>query len=114
MLTLLCFVFMLIKGELTYGKIGEWRFDKRLYLRGPPPKNLTLPPPRVPESVVCTLVSECLKILYLYFVHVLSLLSKKSSFSDFVMSFVSDLHAYDRFPSSLCCFNLWGYSNLSF
>ncbi|GAB4839459.1 Hydroxyproline O-arabinosyltransferase rdn2 [Ancistrocladus abbreviatus] len=39
-------------GELTYGKIGEWRFDKRSYLRGPPPKNLPLPPPGVPESVV--------------------------------------------------------------
>ncbi|KAJ8446855.1 hypothetical protein Cgig2_016165 [Carnegiea gigantea] len=41
-----------MKGELTYGKIGEWRFDKRQYLNRPPPKNLTLPPPGVPESVV--------------------------------------------------------------
>lgn len=41
-----------MKGELTYGKIGEWRFDKRSYLRVPPPRNLSLPPPRVPESVV--------------------------------------------------------------
>ncbi|KAK9157421.1 hypothetical protein Scep_003995 [Stephania cephalantha] len=41
-----------LKGELTYGKIGEWRFDKRSYLRGPPPRNLSLPPPGVPESVV--------------------------------------------------------------
>ncbi|PWA86649.1 hypothetical protein CTI12_AA138540 [Artemisia annua] len=41
-----------MKGELTYGKIGEWRFDKRSHLRGPPPKNLPLPPPGVPESVV--------------------------------------------------------------
>lgn len=40
-----------MKGELTYGKIGEWRFDKRSYLQGPPPKNLPLPPPGVPESV---------------------------------------------------------------
>ncbi|KAF6155405.1 hypothetical protein GIB67_019931 [Kingdonia uniflora] len=40
-----------LNGELTYGKIGEWRFDKRSYLRGPPPKNLTMPPPGVPESV---------------------------------------------------------------
>ncbi|XP_076939969.1 hydroxyproline O-arabinosyltransferase NOD3-like isoform X1 [Bidens hawaiensis] len=40
------------KGELTYGKIGEWRFDKRSHLRGPPPRNLSLPPPGVPESVV--------------------------------------------------------------
>lgn len=44
-------VFM--KGELTYGKIGEWRFDKRSHLLGPPPKNLPLPPKGVPESVVC-------------------------------------------------------------
>ncbi|KAK3003680.1 hypothetical protein RJ639_018450 [Escallonia herrerae] len=42
-----------MKGELTYGKIGEWRFDKRSYLRGPPPRNLSLPPQGVPESVVC-------------------------------------------------------------
>ncbi|KAK8919445.1 hypothetical protein KSP39_PZI021199 [Platanthera zijinensis] len=40
------------KGELTYGQIGEWRFDKRSYLRGPPPRNLSLPPPGVPESVL--------------------------------------------------------------
>ncbi|KAF5469841.1 hypothetical protein F2P56_010400 [Juglans regia] len=42
-----------LKGELTYGQIGEWRFDKRLFLRRPPPRNLSLPPPGVPESVVC-------------------------------------------------------------
>ncbi|KAL9404788.1 hypothetical protein Peur_001760 [Populus x canadensis] len=49
-----------MKGELTYGKIGEWRFDKRSYLSGPPPKNLSLPPPGVPESVVrlVTMVNE--------------------------------------------------------
>ncbi|GLT81760.1 hypothetical protein SLE2022_001940 [Rubroshorea leprosula] len=41
-----------LKGKLTYGKIGEWRFDKRLYLTGPPPRNLSLPPPGVPETVV--------------------------------------------------------------
>lgn len=41
-----------LKGELTYGKIGEWRFDKRSHLQGPPPRNLSLPPPGVPESVV--------------------------------------------------------------
>ncbi|RWW76337.1 hypothetical protein BHE74_00015576 [Ensete ventricosum] len=41
------------RGELTYGKIGEWRFDKRSFLLGPPPRNLSLPPPGVPESVVC-------------------------------------------------------------
>ncbi|XP_010266653.1 PREDICTED: uncharacterized protein LOC104604120 isoform X2 [Nelumbo nucifera] len=41
-----------LKGKLTYGKIGKWRFDKRSYLRGPPPKILPLPSPGVPESVV--------------------------------------------------------------
>lgn len=46
-------VFHDAQGELTYGKIGEWRFDKRSHLRGPPPRNLPLPPPGVPESVVC-------------------------------------------------------------
>ncbi|KAL4563569.1 hypothetical protein LXL04_027612 [Taraxacum kok-saghyz] len=40
-----------MKGELTYGKIGEWRFDKRSHLRGPPPRNISMPPPGVPESV---------------------------------------------------------------
>ena len=47
------FKLVTLQGELTYGKIGEWRFDKRSFLSGPPPKNLTLPPPGVPESVVC-------------------------------------------------------------
>ncbi|XXG64642.1 hypothetical protein AAC387_Pa05g2537 [Persea americana] len=41
-----------MKGKLTYGKIGEWRFDKRSYGDRPPPKNLPLPPAGVPESVV--------------------------------------------------------------
>ncbi|XP_010931985.1 hydroxyproline O-arabinosyltransferase NOD3 isoform X1 [Elaeis guineensis] len=41
-----------LEGKLTYGKIGEWRFDKRSYLRNAPPRNLSLPPPGVPESVV--------------------------------------------------------------
>lgn len=41
-----------MKGELTYGKIGEWRFDKRSHLLAPPPKNIPLPPKGVPESVV--------------------------------------------------------------
>ncbi|KAJ4908433.1 hypothetical protein Rs2_12091 [Raphanus sativus] len=40
-----------MKGELTYGKIGEWRFDKRSHLRRPPPRNISMPPPGVPESV---------------------------------------------------------------
>lgn len=41
-----------MQGELTYGSIGEWRFDKRSHLLGAPPKNLPLPPRGVPESVV--------------------------------------------------------------
>ncbi|KAK4476656.1 hypothetical protein RD792_015816 [Penstemon davidsonii] len=41
-----------MKGELMLGKHGEWRFDKRMYLDGPPPRNLTLPPQGIPESVV--------------------------------------------------------------
>ncbi|XP_074582835.1 hydroxyproline O-arabinosyltransferase 1-like [Curcuma longa] len=40
-----------MKGELTYGKIGEWRFDKRSYTSKPPPKNLPLPPAGVAQSV---------------------------------------------------------------
>ena len=41
------------QGRLTYGKIGEWRFDKRSFDRVAPPRNLPLPPPGVPQSVVC-------------------------------------------------------------
>ncbi|XP_021734230.1 hydroxyproline O-arabinosyltransferase 3-like [Chenopodium quinoa] len=40
------------KGELTYGQITDWHFDKRSFQDGPPPKNLTLPPPGAPETVV--------------------------------------------------------------
>ncbi|KAG8480744.1 hypothetical protein CXB51_025131 [Gossypium anomalum] len=46
------FLAVVFCGELMYGEIGEWRFDKRSFLRGPPPRNLSLPPPGVPESVV--------------------------------------------------------------
>lgn len=57
----MCLTFQDFQGELTYGKIGEWRFDKRSHLQGPPPRNLSLPPPGVPESVVCPkdASSEC-------------------------------------------------------
>ncbi|KAJ0648785.1 putative glycosyltransferase HPAT/SRGT1 [Helianthus annuus] len=41
-----------LKGELTYGTIGEWRFDKRSYWNVSIPRNLSMPPPGVPESVV--------------------------------------------------------------
>ena len=40
------------QGRLTYGKIGEWRFDKRSFGSVPPPRNLPLPPPGVAQSVV--------------------------------------------------------------
>lgn len=53
-----------LKGKLTYGKIGEWRFDKRSYLMGPPPKNLSLPPPGVPESVVSLFIPELCLCVY--------------------------------------------------
>lgn len=45
-------LFCNIQGKLTYGKIGEWRFDKRSYTATWPPRNLPMPPPGVPESVV--------------------------------------------------------------
>lgn len=41
-----------LQGKLTYGKTGEWRFDKRSFDNVYPPRNLPLPPPGVPESVV--------------------------------------------------------------
>ncbi|KAG9138252.1 hypothetical protein Leryth_001474 [Lithospermum erythrorhizon] len=44
-----------MKGELTYGIHGEWSFNKRSYIDGLPPRNLPLPPPGVPESVVTLL-----------------------------------------------------------
>lgn len=41
-----------LTGKLTYGKRSDWQFDKRRYIQGPPPRNLSLPPPGVPHSVV--------------------------------------------------------------
>lgn len=55
-----------IQGELTYGKIGEWRFDKRSYDDIPPPRNLSLPPPGVPESVVSSLSAFNVQTLLLH------------------------------------------------
>ena len=51
------------QGKLTYGKIGEWRFDKRSYSNGAPPKNLPLPPPGVPETVVSSTPSILSKLI---------------------------------------------------
>lgn len=48
----------LSQGKMTPGKFGEWRFDKRSYDNVWPPKNLSLPPPGVPESVVCPLLNS--------------------------------------------------------
>ncbi|EPS66914.1 hypothetical protein M569_07861, partial [Genlisea aurea] len=41
-----------LKGKFMPGKYGEWRFDKRSYSDSWPPRNLSLPPPGVPETVV--------------------------------------------------------------
>ncbi|XP_039120814.1 hydroxyproline O-arabinosyltransferase 1-like [Dioscorea cayenensis subsp. rotundata] len=40
-----------LEGHLTYGKIGQWRFDKRSYDLHPPPRNLALPPKGTTQSV---------------------------------------------------------------
>eukprot|EP00271_Cylindrocystis_brebissonii_P016435 TRINITY_DN399_c0_g1_i1.p1 TRINITY_DN399_c0_g1~~TRINITY_DN399_c0_g1_i1.p1 ORF type:complete len:395 (+),score=43.66 TRINITY_DN399_c0_g1_i1:184-1368(+) len=40
-----------LKGEMMYGKFGEWRFDKRSYSGGAPPRNLTMPPEGCPEAI---------------------------------------------------------------
>ncbi|KAL4563568.1 hypothetical protein LXL04_027611 [Taraxacum kok-saghyz] len=40
-----------MEGESTIGNIGGWHFDKRDYLQEPPPRNISMPPPEVPESV---------------------------------------------------------------
>ncbi|KAL7150936.1 hypothetical protein ABFS83_05G147100 [Erythranthe nasuta] len=41
-----------LQGKSTYGKVGEWRFDKRSYQNSWPSRNLSMPPLGVPESVV--------------------------------------------------------------
>ena len=66
-----CLLFLILgnfmpqfQGRLTYGKIGEWRFDKRSFDRIAPPRNLPLPPPGVPQSVVsltCVLLCHTYK-----------------------------------------------------
>ncbi|CAM6111974.1 unnamed protein product [Calypogeia fissa] len=40
------------KGELTYGKVGDWMFDKRSFTDKFLPRNVSLPPPGIPETVV--------------------------------------------------------------
>ena len=44
-------------GVFTPGKYGEWRFDKRTYASLPPPRNLGMPPPGMPNALVRHLVS---------------------------------------------------------
>ncbi|KAL0291029.1 UNVERIFIED_CONTAM: Hydroxyproline O-arabinosyltransferase 1 [Sesamum angustifolium] len=51
-----------LQGKLTYGKIGEWRFDKRSYDNIWPPRNLTLPPPGVPESVIVRMQQSAVEL----------------------------------------------------
>lgn len=46
------------------GKIGEWRFDKRSYEETWPPRNLSLPPAGVPESVVCNIFEHLFYLKY--------------------------------------------------
>lgn len=50
-----------------FGKFGEWRFDKRSYSGGAPPKNLSMPPQGVPESVVRTIPHPPYSPLLLFF-----------------------------------------------
>lgn len=46
-----------LEGVFTPGKIGAWRFDKRSYMGSAPPRNLSLPPKGVPETVVKLITS---------------------------------------------------------
>mmetsp|Transcript_63547 Transcript_63547/g.200965 ORF Transcript_63547/g.200965 Transcript_63547/m.200965 type:complete len:560 (+) Transcript_63547:123-1802(+) len=41
-----------LDGKFTPGKIGKWRFDKRMYMGGAPPRNLPMPPKGTPELTV--------------------------------------------------------------
>ena len=40
------------EGKFTPGKFGEWRFDKRSYSQGPPPRHLGDPPPGMDNELV--------------------------------------------------------------
>lgn len=81
------FGLLLMQGKLTYGKIGEWRFDKRSYTKVPPPRNLTLPPPGVPESVVW--------LSQLAFMSILSCLTYFAPFSLLVMFTHKFIHTFN-------------------
>jgi hypothetical protein len=74
-----------MKGKLTYGKIGEWRFDKRSYDSKPPPRNLPLPPNGVPQSVVW--FSSLCRYLILS-LHLEYLLSSSLKWTLILLSFV--------------------------
>ena len=43
-------------GVFTPGKIGAWRFDKRSFMAGIPPKNLEPPPPGCDNELVKRLI----------------------------------------------------------
>jgi hypothetical protein len=45
-----------LNGAFTPGKIGAWRFDKRTWMQGIPPKNLPLPPSGCDNELVKRLV----------------------------------------------------------
>jgi len=45
-----------LDGVFTPGKFGEWRFDKRSYSGGPPPRNLTEPPKGMKNELVRHLI----------------------------------------------------------
>ena len=41
-----------LEGQFTPGKIGAWRFDKRSYAGGPPPRKLGEPPKGMTNELV--------------------------------------------------------------
>ena len=43
-----------LEGQFTPGKIGAWRFDKRSYAGGPPPRKLGEPPKGMTNELVCS------------------------------------------------------------
>jgi hypothetical protein len=43
-----------LEGKFTPGKIGAWRFDKRSYATGPPPRGLGEPPKGMTNELVRT------------------------------------------------------------
>ena len=48
-----------LNGSFTPGKFGEWRFDKRTYQNGIPPRDL-LPPPQKCDNELVKLLIDCI------------------------------------------------------